>query len=267
MLPLLKHQAQQGNRVPSRLPNLELSDIDPDPEKAKEILDAYQKNLPKYLENGKDTLFTKDDEWQVPPVSTELRIFGSKKDNTTPQVVDAIKKVAGVTSDAAVDAVKREDLLTKEGTLPATDFDRQNRSVFKKYQQIFGEALIEKYPEYKDVLRETLTRYDLITTNVVDSLEQKLLGEGYGEKYLTREEQAEILSKYKDQGYSMEDWDKVQREFFTKNIIQRYKPTDPKGEIEGGPRWEPGNFGPRYLTTLAGGSAKEPQYLWQKVVK
>lgn len=96
MMPLLKNQAQQGNRVPSRLPNLELSDIDPDPDKAKEILDAYQKNLPKYLENGKDTLFTKEDEWEVPPVSTELRIFGSKKDNTTPQVVDAIKKVAGV---------------------------------------------------------------------------------------------------------------------------------------------------------------------------
>lgn len=65
-------------------------------------MDAYQKNLPKYLENGKDTLFTKEDEWEVPPVSTELRIFGSKKDNTTPQVVDAIKRVAG--EGDAVDA-------------------------------------------------------------------------------------------------------------------------------------------------------------------
>ena len=100
MKPLLQSQARMGNRVPSRLPSIELSDIDPDPEKAKSILAAYEKNLPKYLEGNQDPLFPKEDEWEVPPVSTELRIFGSKKDNTTPQVIEAIKTVAGDTLDS-----------------------------------------------------------------------------------------------------------------------------------------------------------------------
>lgn len=260
-MPLLKNQAQQGNRVPSRLPNLDLSDIDPDPDKAEEILKAYEKNLPKYLEQGKDTLFTKDDEWQVPPVSTELRIFGSKKDNTTPQVVDAIKKVAGVASEP------NEKLLTKYGTLPATESDRTNSNRFRQYQDVLGRALIEKYPEYKDALKDEMMNVDMMTLKKAGEIQEKMLSAGYADKYLTRDEQAEILGKMKDNGYSIEEWDEVQRDFFTKNIFQRYNPTNPKGQIEGGARWELGNFGVRYLMTVAGGKADDPSYLWEDMLK
>ena len=269
-MPLFQKQAQQGYRVPSRLPNIELSDLDEDPEKAKQILEAYEKNLPKYLAQGNEPLFTKEDEWETPPVSTELRIFGSKKDNTTPQAVSAIKKIADVESakpaSRGVGKEMRNELLTQHGTLPVTDFDKANRGRFKEYQQVFGEALLDKYPEYADALKEPLSS-DVLTFKGVDNLVNKLLDEGYGEKYLSREEQSKLLETMKEKGYSMEEWDKVQREFYTKNIVQRYKPTDPKGEIEGGARWEPGIFGPRYLTTLAGGGQNEPAYLWQNRLK
>lgn len=77
------------------MPSIDLLDISDNPEEAKGTLEAFRKNLPQYVEEqGAVPLFTKRDEWEMPPLDTAMRIFGRKKDNTTPQVVETIRRVA-----------------------------------------------------------------------------------------------------------------------------------------------------------------------------
>jgi hypothetical protein len=94
------------------LPDIELDDISDDPEEAKTILQNYVEKLPLYMQAQQDEpMFPKRDEWEVPLISPELRIFGRRIDNTKPQVVDAIRRVAMY--EAPQDAITQKQNMWK----------------------------------------------------------------------------------------------------------------------------------------------------------
>lgn len=96
-----------GSPLPERMPELELSELSDDPAEARRIMERFERNLPKYMEDNQDPLLTQRDTWEEPPVSTGMRIFGRRVDNTTPQIVNAIKSIAGYGENLTADAVDR----------------------------------------------------------------------------------------------------------------------------------------------------------------
>jgi len=93
MRPLMNVIAMSGGQLPSSMPALSLEDIDADPNEAQRILKRYRDNLPDYSKSGNVNLNFVE-QWETPPLSTEMRIMGTKIDNTKEQVVNSIKTVA-----------------------------------------------------------------------------------------------------------------------------------------------------------------------------
>lgn len=92
----MRDQAKRGYKVPQSLPSLEYSDFGGTEDEANSVLKNYEANLPSYMkERGADSLFSLDDEWEYPPISTGLRIMSPQILRGKEQVVGAIKRVAG----------------------------------------------------------------------------------------------------------------------------------------------------------------------------
>ena len=93
MRPLMNVVAMSGGKLPSSMPPLSLEDIDADPVEAQKIMDRYKSNLPDYAKNGNVNLNFVE-QWETPPLNTEMRIMGTKIDNTKEQVVNSIRTIA-----------------------------------------------------------------------------------------------------------------------------------------------------------------------------
>lgn len=260
MEPLLKKQAEKGNPLPDRMPKIELDDLSDDPVEARRILDDFMKNVTDY-----DTplpMFEKRDEWLYPSLSTGLKLFNKRIDNTTGQVANAIRSVAN--SGQPMQRRSKPEK-TIDGTLIPNQGDGAIKRRFREYQGVLGEALLTEFPELVEELRDPIGGTDVHTYKSMEDLVSSLLEAGHGDKIFTEEKQDEILSG--KEGYSMDEWRQVQRDFYTRTVGQQYNQTNPKGNVEGGARHELGNFGVKYLLTLPGGSQDEPTFNWQNVLK
>lgn len=80
--------------MPNRLPEIDTNMISEDPAESSRILSDYEKNLPRFMKDMKEPVITAHDTWEYPNVSTEVSIFNRRIDNTTPQIVDVIRRVA-----------------------------------------------------------------------------------------------------------------------------------------------------------------------------
>ena len=93
---MLRPLLERSSTLPPSLPPIDLSDIDEDAEVAKRIMNSYKKNLPAYLQQDVGEVFNFQERWETPPLSTEMRIMGTKIDNTKDEVVRAIRGIAKV---------------------------------------------------------------------------------------------------------------------------------------------------------------------------
>ena len=95
--PILRQQAEQGFPLPDYISDIDLSDLSDNPIEARRKIERFVKNAGTYKADV--PLFGKKDEWEAPPISPELRIVNRRKDNTTPQIIDLIERVAAMPID------------------------------------------------------------------------------------------------------------------------------------------------------------------------
>ena len=104
--PILYESSKRGGRIPTVMPSIMLSDISEDPTEAQRILDSFKENLPLYMKENRGGFLNVQEQWEVPPVSSSLRIMGRVENNAKEQIVDVVKKVANSKMPMGVGVVK-----------------------------------------------------------------------------------------------------------------------------------------------------------------